>query len=190
MLSLIGETKRKKAAQGALERKLKGALKRLATHNIGFPGGNIDLPIHTAGEQKLWVAFGGPTEDAAVRRYWNAFGVYEPDRYAQSITVEINIPIDSNGGQVAGFFAEDGETGDIFLMHSGRVGGGRPGIGKSAFLVWSKAKLVEVSDEHGGIRTGIAVGKLDDADLINRIWAFVRSVQSRSKNLLSRMNRL
>lgn len=108
-LALIGETKRKKAAQGALERKLKGALKRLGTHNIGFPGGNIDLPIYAAGEQELWVAFGGPTENAAVRRYWNAFGAYEPDRYAQSIIVEINIPIDSNGGRVAGFFAEDVE---------------------------------------------------------------------------------
>lgn len=178
MLALIGETKRKTAAQRELERNLKGALARQGTHNIGFPGGIVDLPIYSAGEGQLWVAFGGPTKDAAVRRYWNAFGVYQPDHPAQSITVEINIPIDSNGGQVAGFFAEDAETGDIFLMHSGRVGGGRPGIGKSAFLVWSKAKLVEVSDEHGGIRTGIAVGKLDDADLINRIWAFVRSVQS------------
>src|SRR5690349_17564589 len=101
MLILIGETKRKTAAQGELERNLKGALERQGTHNIGFPGGNFDLPIYSAGEGKLWVAFGEPTEDAAVRRYWNAFGVYQPDRPAQSITVEINIPTDTNGGQVA-----------------------------------------------------------------------------------------
>lgn len=178
MLALIAETERKKAAQGELERNLKGVLEHRGTYNIGFPGGNIDLPIFSAGERELWVAFGGPLEDAAVRRYWNGFGVYQPDRPRQSITVEINIPIDSNGGQVAGFFAEDGETGDVFLMHSGRVGGGRPGIGKSAFLVWSKAKLIEVFDESGGVRTGIAVGKLRDPDLMGRIWTFVRSVHN------------
>lgn len=178
MLTLISETKRKKALQGELERKLKGILESQGEHNIGFPGGNVDLPIYSTGEGKLWVAFGGPTEKAAVRRYWNAFGVYQPNRSTQSISVEINIPVDSNSRQVAGFFAEDSETGYIFLMHSGKVGGGRPGIGKSAFLVWSKAKLVNAADENGDVRTGIAISELDDPNLAGRIWTFVRSVQS------------
>jgi hypothetical protein len=188
MLALIDKATRKIAAQRELERSLKGALELQGVHNIGFPGGNVDLPIYTDGEGKLWVAFGGPIVGAAEaapdpdpggrpRRYWNAFGVYQPEQRAQSPTVEINIPIDRNRGP-AGFFAEDTETGNIFLMHSGKVGGGRPGISKSEFLAWSKAKLIEVSHENGGIRKGIAVGKLHDTDLANRIWAFVRSVQT------------
>lgn len=177
MLVVVNETARKKTAQRELESNLKSALKREGTHNIGFPGGNVDLPIYSAGPGKLWVAFGGITPDAAVRRFWNAFGVYFTDKSAQSIAVEINIPTDTNGGQVAGFFAEDKETGDIYLMHNGRVGGGRRGIGKSAFLVWSKAKLIEISDGHGSIRRGIAVGRLGDTDLADRIWAFVRTVR-------------
>jgi len=178
MLALIQESRSKKAAQATLARNLKAALTRQGIQNIGFPGGNVDQTVYSAGEGQLWVAFGGPTEDAAVPRYWNAFSIYKPDRPAQTITVEINIAIDSNTAQVAGFFAEDGDTGDIFLMHSGRVGGGRPGIGKSAFLVWSKAKLVDVTEKDGGIRNGIAVGKLNDPDLTDRIWTFVRKVQS------------
>jgi hypothetical protein len=176
MLSLLGGAAKKKAAQGMLERNLKSALTRQGVRNIGFPGGNVDLPLYSTGEGELWAAFGGPTKDSAVQRYWNAFGVYQPDKGPQSIAVEINIPTDSNGAQVAGFFAEDSETGDIFLMHSGRVGGGRPGIGKSAFLVWSKAKLVEVTGENGEVRSGIAVGKIDDPDFAGRVWTFVRSV--------------
>lgn len=175
MLVLIPEAKRK-AAQRELEHRLKRDLMPQGKRNIGFPGGNVDLQIYSAGEGKLWVAFGGLNSD--VRRYWNAFGVYQPDRPAQSISVEINIPIDANGGRVAGFFAEDSETGDIFLMHSGRVGGGRPGIGKSAFLVWSRAKLIDVADGKGGVRPGIAVAELRDPDLVGRIWAFVQSVHS------------
>jgi len=176
MLALVQDSNSKKAAQATLVRSLKAALTRQGTRNIGFPGGNVDHTVYSAGERQLWVAFGGPTEDG-VPRYWNAFGIYQPDRPAQTITVEINIAIDRNTAQVAGFFAEDGDTGDTFLMHSGRVGGGRPGIGKSAFLVWSKAKFVDVTEKGGGIRSGIAVGKLDDPDLTDRIWAFVRNVQ-------------
>jgi hypothetical protein len=176
MLALIGETQRKTVAQRELERNLKRALKHQGTHSVGYHGGSADHSIYSDGEGKLYVAFGGPTQGGAGRRYWNAFGVYSRDR-SLSITVEINIPINTNGGQVAGFFAEDSETGDIFLMHSGKVGGGRPGIGKSAFLVWSKAKLIDVTDHNGEVREGIAVGKLYDPDLAGRIWTFVRSVQ-------------
>jgi hypothetical protein len=178
MLTLIGETKGKRAAQAVLESNLKNVLEPAGVHRIGFHGGNIDLPIYAAGEGKLWVGFGGSIGDAAERRYWNAFGVYRPDRPTQSITVEINVPIDSNGARVAGFLAKDSASGHIFLMHSGKVGGGRPGIGKSAFLIWSMAKCIEVSDENGGFRTGIAVSVLRDPSLASRIWTFVRSVQS------------
>lgn len=185
MLHLVENTKDKKAAQSALERNLKSALERQGTRNIGFPGGNVDQAVFSAGEGKLWVAFSGPSKDSAVPRFWNAFGVYRPDRPAQTITVEMNIPIDSNTARVAGFFAEDTDTGDIFLMHSGKVGGGRPGIGKSAFLVWSKAQLLDVAEKGGRTRNGIAVGKLGDPDLSGRIWAFVRNVHGFKEEAVS-----
>jgi hypothetical protein len=178
MLALVQDRRDKEAAQATLARNLKAALELQGTRNIGFPGGNFDQTLYSAGEGQLWASFSGPSAESAVPRYWNAFGIYQPDRPAQTITVEINIPTDSNTAQVAGFFAKDGNTSDTFLMHSGRVGGGRPGIGKSAFLVWSKAKLVEVAGNDGGIRSGIAVGKLDDPDIANRIWKFVKDVQN------------
>ncbi len=177
MLALIGETKRKKAVQRELERSLKRALGHQGTRNIGYPGGNVDLPIYSSGEGKLWVAF-RLAGDYAVPRYVNLFGVFHPNLPGQSITVEINVQIEGNGRQAAGFFAEDSETGDIFLMHSGKLGGRKSGIGKSEFLSWLKAKPIEVADEKGGSRMGIAVGRLGDADLIGRIWTFVQRVRS------------
>jgi hypothetical protein len=177
MLTLIHEERDKSAAQEKLELALKNSLNPVGIKNIGIPGDNFDIEVYAVGPGKLWVAFGKAGEGAASLRFWNAFGIYRDDRPAQTITVEINIPIGSNAGRVAGFFARDNGSGDIFLMHSGRVGGGRAGIGKSAFLVWSKAKLIEVFDGQGGIRSGIAVGRLDDPDLAGQIWAFVKSVQ-------------
>lgn len=179
MLALISKMSRKKTAQQELKRNLKHALKRQGIHKIGFLGGNENRQIYAAGEGKLWVAFGeGESNSSGKTRYLNLFGVYEPDLSQQISIVEINIPIDDNRRNVAGFFAEDKETGDIFLMHDGRVGGGRAGISKSAFLACSKHKLIKIAEDNGKIRIGIAVANLQDSDLSGRIWAFVKSVQS------------
>jgi hypothetical protein len=156
-------------------RGLTAALKNEGDRNIGFPGGNHYRQVYSAGEGELWAAFFNLSEER-VPRFWNAFGVFNPAQPAQTITVEINIPMRENTAQVAGFFAEDNDTGDVFLMHSGKVGGGRKGVGKTAFLVWSKAKLIEVKTNHGGIRTGIAVARINDKDLSDRIWKFVANV--------------
>lgn len=176
MLALISKTSRKKTAQQELKRNLKYDLKRQGIHKIGFLGGNEDRQIYAAGEGKLWVAF-GESKSSGKTRYLNLFGVYRPDLPQQTSIVEINIPIDDNRRNVAGFFAEDKETGDIFLMHDGKVGGGRRGISKSAFLACSKHKLIKIAEDDGKIRIGIAVGKLQDPDLSGRIQAFVKSVQ-------------
>ncbi|MBF0372851.1 MAG: hypothetical protein HQL39_05465 [Alphaproteobacteria bacterium] len=175
MLKLVHETSEKMRAQAALARALKIALNDQGSRNVGFQGDNRDLTVYSSGKGKLWAGF-DVIKDTADPRYWNAFGVYQPDRSAQMITVEINIPIDSDSRRVAGFFAEDTDSGDIYLMHSGKVGGGRPGIGKSAFLVWSKAELLDVSEPEGGVRKGIKVGRLATDDLAERIWAFVERV--------------
>lgn len=53
MLHLVENTKDKKAAQSALERNLKSALDRQGTRKIGFPGGNVDQAVFSAGEGKL-----------------------------------------------------------------------------------------------------------------------------------------
>ena len=175
MLTLIDDTPRKKKAQRQLVSELKGALRHEGTRNIGFPGGNFDYPVYSAGAGKLWVAFGGLLTDAKVPRFWNAFGIFAPEHPRQTIAVEINIPVGSNSRRVSGFFAEDPATGDVLLMHDGGVGGGRPGIGKSAFLVSSKATLTPVAEGNGVVRGAIAVARLGAPDFVDRIWNFVEA---------------
>lgn len=50
MLTLISETKRKEALQGELESNPKDVLETQGERNIGFPGGNVNLPIYSAGK--------------------------------------------------------------------------------------------------------------------------------------------
>ena len=77
------------------------------------------------------------------------------------ISVEINTAYEGRNDQVAGFFARNNDTGSVYLLHSGRVGGGTKGVGKSAFLAWSGERPVDVFDSVGGVREGVLVMPID-----------------------------
>jgi len=176
MLLTVTDLKEKRAAQAALEQTVRAGLADQGMRNIGFPSGNADEIIYSNGAGKLWAAFGA-VDSAAVPRRWNAFGVFDPKRHAQMITVEINIPTTSNSARVAGFFARDAATGQVLLMHDGSVGGGKPGVGRSAFLFWSKTKPVDTYGDGGEVRSGLIIGAVGSGDLPGRLWWFVQHVK-------------
>ncbi|TGQ37832.1 MULTISPECIES: hypothetical protein [unclassified Mesorhizobium] len=176
MLRLIYETKAKKAAQETLAEIVKDSLPSQGTRRIGFKGGNRDRELFSAGEGELWASISKTPEDTTIPRYWNAFGIFEPERKMQLIAVEINVPSDTNGWQVAGAFAQDDETGDVHLMHDGAVGGGRPGIGQEAFLISANMRMVEVLCEDGRFRKAIPIGNMSDAGFVGRLARYVSKV--------------
>jgi hypothetical protein len=175
MLLLVESTGAKRAAQAQLKRNLTGTLQRQGMRNIGFPSGNRNETVWSDGDDTLWCAFGS-AEDEKIPRRWNVFGIFDGSASSLDISVEINIPTTGNSGRVAGFFARDAATGHVLLMHDGRIGGGRPGVGKEAFLAWSRAPLVPVTDGAGDIRHGIVVGHIEGEDLADRVWTYVRLV--------------
>jgi hypothetical protein len=174
-LKLVQDPEQKKAAQARMEQALKADLVQMGTRRIGFRSGHVEMTVYSAGEGKIWAAFGEASN--GIPRYWNPFGIYKDDQSSQTIAVEINIPSISNKADVAGFFAEDTNTGDIYLMHSGKVGGGRRGVGKSAFLTYLNIRLPRVSKDDGGDRNGIIVAKLGAPDFVERISAFMNKVE-------------
>jgi len=142
---------------------------------IGFPGGNMTLPTYSNGDGQIWYAY-YKESDSPIERYWNGFGIFSSGKLAQTISVELNIPTNTNCQTVAGYFAKDSDTGRTYLMHSGKIGGGRPGVGKSAFLAWSKLPRVPVINSTGDERYGIVVGSLDDDSIAATVDRFVRIV--------------
>ncbi|TPN35193.1 hypothetical protein [Mesorhizobium sp. B1-1-6] len=176
MLRLIHEAKAKKAAQARLAQIMRDSLPSQGTRRIGFKGGNRDRELFSAGEGELWASISKTPEDTTISRYWNAFGIFEPERTMQLITVEINVPSETNGWQVAGAFAEDDETGDVHLMHDGAVGGGRPGIGQRAFLFSANIRMVKVLCQDGRVREAIPVGNMADAGFVGRLARYVSKV--------------
>src|SRR2546427_12600763 len=104
--------------------RLKNLLKPKGVYTIGYESGNFEDDVHSNGE--IWFATG-----KLLKRknpcHWNCFGTELRQRRSNNIVVEINIPISGISRALSGLFAKDLATGDIFLLHRGRVGGGRKG---------------------------------------------------------------
>jgi 5-methylcytosine-specific restriction protein A len=160
------------SAQNLLQEKLFAQLpQRGGTYTIGYQGGNIEVSdLHA--DHRIWFLSSKSGE-----RYWNAFGL--ADRLnistSNSITVEINSPFSGENGRVAGLFAR-GDDGSIYLLHRGKVGGGKLGVGKQAFLEWSKLTLTSVQLPGGGTIEAILIGKLNSHSLSSDVARFVYAV--------------
>lgn len=149
-------------AQRKLEAAIRRDFKKKAVRNIGYPGGTtFDASVVTDGT--YWYRSADhDAEHVANPRRLNWFGLFKAEGGLQ-ISVEINTAYEGRNNQVAGFFARDNDTGSIYLFHSGRVGGGTKGVGKSAFLAWSDQRPVDVVDSSGGVREGVLVMPIDGA---------------------------
>jgi hypothetical protein len=102
-----------------------------------------------------------------------------------SITVEINPPHSGINRRVSGVYAYDEATPDLFVLHRGRIGGGRSGIGAGAFWqIWDRGLTLEASE--GGRMTRFAlVGRVDDPDFPHQVARFVHRVSSIKATALS-----
>lgn len=131
MLQVVEGRSARTRLQKDLVRILKAEMHPVGTRTIGFPSGHYPLRVVTLGEGRLWAAF-SRNEDSPNMRFANSFGLYDDDRPSLDITVEINVAYEQTA-MVAGMIAIDGDTGRGYLMHSGRVAGGYPGVGMKVF---------------------------------------------------------
>ena len=96
--------------------------------SVGFPGGSFPDTIRYSEELNIWVS-----SNEQPTKLWNGFGVGRPKPWSNnSLVGEINFPFSAINRRLAGAFAiEDGEK--ILVLHRGKIGGGKPGIGKNHF---------------------------------------------------------
>ena len=169
-----GVTTRQKTTecQKRLEKTLTKSLEQRKIISIGYQSGSMKRNVHHNGT--VWFH-----SEKLDNRFWNAFGL-NPDEDAQKdIVVEINPPlhgIDPRKG--AGMFAFD-EDGSLSLLHNGKIGGGRKGIGKRVFLEWySQFAPMRDVDIGERIEKGILVCNLSDQEgFLADLETFVRKVR-------------
>jgi hypothetical protein len=97
---------------------------------LGWRGGNDEYSLYWHPKERFWAAF----SEGDFGGYWCPYGTADPNENCTvSITCEINPPADGVNRRKGGVFLRD-STGTLFLGHTGKLAGGRKGIGKSSFL--------------------------------------------------------
>ena len=157
------------------------ALQRRAEHKLkatlGFQGGRAEVPVFWIKGLGIWA--GGMRVE---NRYWNAFGLDEPHPKNSTITCEINFPFSGIARNIGGALAKD-RKGKLYVVHRGKIGGGRTGIGKTLFDEHYPANPVDVED--GDRITPVTIlGCVDSPQLPKRVATFVKEVH-RIKSLVS-----
>lgn len=163
-----------RAASSQAYATLKDQLERCGTklvRGLGFQGGHhANLEVLWLEEHRIWVHLSRRPDLA---RFWICLGE-EIEASSLPIVVECNPPKAGIDRRTAGVFIADGR--DLFLGHTGKVGGGRKGIGKVAFRSWYRGGLhtVEWSDEYQ--EEIIVIGRIGASTLPAHLARFVRQV--------------
>jgi len=143
---------------------------------IGYHGGSFEETVQYSESLDLWFA---TWEYEGVIK--NLFGLGRPsESSSNSMTGQINIPIDQLDRSVAGALALS-ETGDLLLLHRGNIGGGKVGIGKSMFLDNFRGDQEDI-DEEGKITRFCIIGEIGSSFLPIQIKNFMIEI-SRIKSL-------
>jgi len=156
-------------AQAVFEDRVKNVACKQGVIMLGYQGGGREVMAYHVATLDFWVAFAD-----SGNRYWNALGVGNPFEGDSTIIAEINPPKSGIDRNIAGLFIKD-KKGVIYLAHRGKIGGGRKGIGKEAFLDWREEPMDLVYDDD---RVGqvIVIGALDDIKLLENLSEFTKSV--------------
>ncbi|HYD37870.1 MAG TPA: hypothetical protein VEA60_09670 [Allosphingosinicella sp.] len=176
------ESKAIKQAQVALDLQLKEILPNRGPHRLGYRGGGQTLDLYSEGRGRLYYASVFIDRAGTASRYWNAFGLYDGKPHAtQRIAVEINIP-NPPTRRVAGFFARDPRSGELFLLHDGKIGGGKEGVTRAAFLRHTALQTVQVGSVSRE-REAIIVARLGSRSLAGDIENFALAVAAFKESL-------
>ncbi|MCC8977587.1 hypothetical protein [Bradyrhizobium acaciae] len=170
MLNLIDTTIEKIFAQEKLEARLQTAWRKQEKRVVVWRPDSRRITVHHNG--RYW--YGSvplSAKEVSIPRHWYPFGEYRESGDLDA-AVELNIPW-SNDKRVSGFFARDAETGAVYLMHDGGVGGGRKGVGRIPFLAWSNPELVPVAGGDG-TRPAVVVAPVDGSSTVADVARFVQ----------------
>jgi hypothetical protein len=139
---------------------------------LGHQGASYPAKVFWSKKLGIWI-FSSAIKEI---RYWNAFGVGRPKPgELVSITSEINFPWQGIDRKTGGAFARD-TRGNIFVVHRGKIGGGKKGIGKSLFEhnyrgTWS---FMEDGDD---VTQVAVVGALTSVRFAQQAAQFVKKIE-------------
>lgn len=171
MLKVVADESAIRRYRQQFVRGLKDAAMETVPVKLGHPGASEKAKVAWSDNLGIWFF----SRKIPGSRYWNGFGVGRPEGGSSiAIACEINFPLFGIDRRTGGAFAQD-RAGRVFVVHRGKLGGGRKGIGKSLFEnhyrgVW------EIMDDDGEETTVAVIGVLQSPRFARQIALFVRKI--------------
>lgn len=178
MLRTIEKGSQIKKAQRKFEKIMRAYAQKKDTITIGAKGFHGPKEVSWSGSLGIWWTTYSVENRAHEKRFENAFGVEEPKwetRYGHSIPCVIDVPFEGINRRIGGAYAVDDET-NLYLLHRGRIGGGRMGIGKALFDENYRGERVRVQDGDMTLEMAL-VGELGTERFPYQVACFVNEVQ-------------
>jgi hypothetical protein len=172
MLEVITEQAAIKKYSGQFNKKFRPFVDEGIKVKLGHQGAGFAAKVSWSEGLGIW-KFSRAVKEV---RYWNAFGVEKPgESGVLSIASEINFPWAKIDRKTGGAFARDA-WGNVFVIHRGKIGGGKRGVGKSLFEqnyrgVWSYMK------DGNSISQVAVIGALGSGRFAMQTAQFVKKIE-------------
>jgi len=152
-------------------RKLRSCADEKIPVKLGHIGASSASKILWSEHLGIWMAFG----EGENRHFNHAFGTGKPlPGNVLSATCEINFPAFGIDRRIGGAFARD-RKGQIYVVHRGKIGGGRRGVGKSLFDAHYRGVWALMED--GEMETVVAViGALKSTRFPRQLAHFIHKI--------------
>jgi len=120
-----------------------------------------------------------PGRPSDTSHYWNSFGRVETAKQIQSPRLECNSPHTGSSRRQGALFAASQKGTRVYLLHTGKIGGGKKGVGKSYFQDWLRkyhrkdvwwATLTEEKREDEQV---VVLGAVDSPKLMDSIKRYM-----------------
>jgi hypothetical protein len=176
MIEIVTDGKLITKYQKQFVQRLKTVCNKKISCNLGFQGDSFTTTVFYSPKSDFWF-----TAHENDNRYWNAFGVGEPpEGRSTSINVEINFPYEGVNRNIGGAFGHNNK-GEVLLLHRGKIGGGRVGVGKQLFFDNFRGDFATANDD--GIDTEFfVIGSINSKHFPQQVSNFIAEVH-RIKNL-------
>lgn len=173
-LAIIADRDQIARANKQFADRLRDGAEPLGRLALGYQGGQLPAEVFHRADLDLWMAF-----EEEANRFWNAFGFGVPGpKFTASIVTEINPPYEGIFRRTAGAFATD-QDGEVYLVHRGKIGGGRKGVSKLEFLPFyvQRGASLDVVEDGDTTSEVVVIGALGEEKLPALVAAFVHSVR-------------
>lgn len=166
---VVTDTKRIAALNMELEKLLSTTFKHLETREITYPSGHFTSSIYfehsTGADVRAWSP---RKDDAKFQNFLLVGNPKSPER--MQIEVQLNFPRNLYNRKMAGAFVTDIEE-KVFVAHRGKLTKGKAGLPKEKVFREFASRVIS-ADDIGSDSQLILIGALQDAKLVDRLWAF------------------